>query len=626
MAVNTPQLALDPYQSQVPIVQIPQQDLEPKGPLPTQAGYVGKTGAAASVGDNIFEGFLRGHQILAQKKAQAANYAVDLAGKNEQSAWQTYQDSLRTGQAKPGDEKDPAYQAYLQAHHATSQTMEKVAIPDEKPKGQKGQKKKADDDSKPKSFGDKLQDFMQANPHIIPQLAITARQPNKPVMSAETQETQQKLAAGANQLQIQGQTIKGNEQALKENQETQQRQTAERGVEEAGGYDKVLSDPKATPEQQQTARRMKFTLLDKESPEGKMKLGMEQDVLSGNSKNWTPGQRQLAGYLGITPQPKEVKMTGKNGHEQEILVDPTTNQPIPGSKPLDLGPPQWAQEFYGERAAKKRDLEKAVAADPEQYGITITGDKKTDQARIDATSARLFTDHEEGIKAGTGTTGKTAYEVQRDNDILTDASKEVMSRIGSKTGDKANFEWPGEKKPVMLSRQDAGNILNQFLTNPNETPGIYTFRNKPQLQTGKDAGAAERDRQWAYNLVKDRMMAAKGKKVMTAQQADAILKQTALGQPITPDEVQAPETTPESGKGALRRFWDAGPFGSGDTAKPKGGLTAPPTSGATPGGKYYSVAGIDGPVQLSEEEVAKAKAANIPLEEVSPDLIQQFQQ
>jgi hypothetical protein len=338
----------------------------------------------------------------------------------------------------------------------------------------------------------------------------------------------------------------------------------------------------------------------------------------------------MAANLGYAAQPKEVKMTGKNGHEMEVLVDPNTNQPIPGSKPLDLGPPQWAQEFYGERATRKNDIRKSVAEDPESYGVTLTGDKKTDDARIQAAADRVFVGHEQGIKAGVGTTGKTAFEVQRDNNVLSDAAKEVMSRIGAKAGSKANFEWPGEKNPVSLSREDAGNILNQFVTNPNETPGIYTFRDKPQLQGGKDAGAAERDRKWAYQLVKDRMMAAKGKSAMTAQQADSILKNTALGQPITPDMVQSPPPAAEKKKGAFSRFWDDGPFGSSDKVEGKTGKSAfgpPPTaSGATPGGKYYTVPGVDGPVQLSDEDVAKAKAANIPLEEVSPDLLKQFSQ
>lgn len=622
MPIDT-SLKLDPYKSQVPLIQIPQQDLQPGQPLPVQAGYMGKAGAIGSLTDNVVKGYLRGRNIAEQKKHEQANYAIDLSQKNEQNAWQTYQDALRTGKAKPGDENDAAYKAYLQAHHATSQTMEKVMIPEDKPKGQKGQKKKADDDNQPKSFGEKLKDFMQANPHFIPQLAITARVPNKPVMSAETEETKNTLTSQGQQIQLQGQAIDQNK--LKQQQEVanEQRAQAERTVEEAGGVDKVLGDPKAPPELQQAAKRIKYTALDKESPEGKIKIGLEQDVLNGNSNNWTLGQKQLAGYMGITPQPKEVKMTGKNGHEMEILVDPTTNQPIAGTKPLDLGPPQWAQEYYGERAAMKADTRKAVAEDPEKYGISLTGDKKTDDARIQAAADGVFVAHEEGIRAGVGTSGKTAYEVQRDNNILTDATKEVMSRIGNKAGDKANFEGPAWKTPVSLSRPDAGAILNQFITNPNETPGIYTFRNAPQLQTGKDAGAAERDRQWAYQLVKDRMMAAKGKSAMTSQQADAILKQTALGQPITPDEVRQPDGGTQK-KSKFKDFVDYGLGIQSDDAKASKGFGPPPTAGATPGGKYFMVPGVDGPVQLSDDEVAKAKAANIPLEEVSPDLLKQF--
>jgi hypothetical protein len=625
MAVDTPQLRLDPYQSQVPLVQIPQQDLQPGQPLPQQAGYMGKAGSAASIADNVLKGFMRGRQVAEQKKAQQAGYAIDLSQKNETNAWNTYQDALRTGQAKQGDENDPAYKAYLQAHHATSQTMEKVAIPEEKPKGQKGQKKKADDDNQPKSFGQKLSDFMKANPHFIPQLAITARVPNKPVMTADTEQTKNTLAEQGNQLTLQGQAIESNKVKQKQDQLKLQDQEALRQVDAAGGIDKVAKDPNAPPELQMVARRAVSERLDKEGPDGQLRDKFAQDVLTGNSKNWTPADRQMAANLGYAAQPKTIKVTGKNGHEQEIMVDPQTNQPIPGSKPLDLGPPQWAQEFYSERAAKQKDIRKSVAESPEDYGVTLTGDKKTDDARIQAAADRVFVGHEQGIKAGVGTTGKTAFEVQRDNNILSDVSKEVMSRIGSKAGDKANFEGPAWKTPVSLSRQDAGNILNQFLTTPNETPGIYTFRSKPELQTGKDAGAAERDRQWAYQLVKDRMMAAKGKNAMTAQQADAILKSTALGQPITADEVKAPPAGSEKKKGFFERFWDAGPFGSGNEEKSSKGFGPPPTGGgATPGGKYYMAPGMDGPVQLSDEEVQKAKAANIPLEEVSPEILQQF--
>jgi hypothetical protein len=404
-------------------------------------------------------------------------------------------------------------------------------------------------------------------------------------------------------------------------------------VDAAGGIDKVANDKNAPPELQAVARRAVSERLDKEGPDGQLRDKFANDVLTGNSKNWTPGDRQMAANLGYAAQPKEVKMTGKNGHEMEVLVDPQTNQPIAGSKPLDLGPPQWASEFYAERAAKKNDIRKSVAESPEEYGVTLTGDKKTDDARIQAAADRVFVGHEEGIRSAAGGTGRTGYEIQRDNSVLSDVAKQIKTMIpaDSKTNGpgRANFTWPGEKKPVSLSHEDAQNILRQFITDRDgEHPGIYTFRATPELQQGKDAGAAERDRQWAYQLVKDRMMAQKGKNAMTAQAADAYLKQTALGRPITPDEVQAAPPQEPTKPGLFKRFWEAGPFGSGGSSESSSkGFSPPPTgSGATPGGKYYMAPGVDAPVQLSDEEVQKARAANIPLEEVSPDLLKQFSQ
>jgi hypothetical protein len=644
MPVDNGNLRLDPYQSQVPLVQIPREDIAPGGPLPVSAGYMGKAGGVAEIVNEGFRGFLRGREIKEQRKTAQANQAIDMSNKQEQHAWESYQDALRTGLSKPGDEKDTNYQAYLKAHQTTSETMEKVAIPEEKPKGQKkkdGGKDKQEGPLQPKSLMDGIKQFAEANPHLIPQALIAARTPNKPMMSADTEQTKNKLTQQSQDIQMGQQTIASNEVKMKEQTEQLQRATQERQIEESGGYDKVLSDPKATPEQKQAASRMKFTVLDKESPEGKMKLGLMNDVQSGANKSWTPGQHQLAGYLGITPEPKMVKITGKNGHEQELLVDPLTNQPVPGSKPLDLGPPAWAQQFYAERAAKKGDLRRAINADPLNYGVQITGDKKTDDARIDAVAMRMFTDHEEGIRSASNSLSKPAYEVTRDNTLLNDVSKTIAGRIpksGGKDADgnalpgKADFTWPGEKKPVSLSGQDANEILNQFVTNPNgEHPGIYTFRDKPQLQTGKDAGAAERDRQFVHDLVMDRMMAQKGKNAMTKEQAEAYLANTALGKPITKDDVVAQPDQPAQPKGSFRKFIDGalafvGSGGITTGTEPDqqnaGSMRDGPPSAA--GKKVYIINGQAYP--MSPEEVEKITAAGYTVEEASSDLQHQFSQ
>lgn len=640
--VDTPQLKFDPYTPQVPVLQIPQQDMQPGGPLPLQAGFMGKTGGVAEVGDQILKGFMRGRQEAAVKKAQVAQNSINISQQNEQGAWKTYQDSLRTGQSKPGDANDPAYQAYMKAHQGTTEVMEKYAIPEEKPKGQKkkDQQQKPKDGEQPQQpqgVAHKFAEFLKANPHVIPQLAIATRTPNKPVMEAETQETQNKLT-------MQAQSIESNKQAIQEQKETAQRQQQERGVEEAGGYEKVLSEPNAPPELQQAAKRIKFSALDKTSPEGRMKYDLMQQAMT-NPGSMTPAQRQMAGSLGIMPEPKEVTVAGKNGHKQMMLVDPTTNQQIPGSKPLDLGAPEWAQQFYGERAAKKNDLRKAVAGDPAAYGVQLTGDKKTDAARIDATAYRLFTDHEEGIKSASNALAQPAGEIYRNNAILSDVDKQVNALIPKDKRDKtgavigkgtADFAWPGDNKPVSLSHADASGILNQFITDrQGEYPGIYTFREKPQLQAGKDAGAAERDRQWALKLVRDRMLAQKGTKTqpaMTPEQVDGYLSKTALGMPITADQVvAAPPPPPPPPKGSFRKFMEgvAGITGPDPDAQPKAGSLrgGPPTGspGSAPGGaKVYIVDGQA--MQLSPEDAEKLEAAGYSPEEASPELSATFAQ
>jgi hypothetical protein len=59
-----------------------------------------------------------------------------------------------------------------------------------------------------------------------------------------------------------------------------------------------------------------------------------------------------------------------------------------------------------------------------------------------------------------------------------------------------------------------------------------------------------------------------------------------------------------------------------------GGMEPPPSAGGSASGatKLYSVPGYADPVELTDEEAQKAKAANIPLTEVSSDVLQQFSQ
>jgi hypothetical protein len=189
-----------PYQSTVPVVSIPPDamNVTPAQPLQGQFGKKG-TGALA-IGDAIVKGLMQGHAIKEQRKAEQANAQINIAQNAERTAWDQYQQSIASGKSNPKDPNDPYYQAYLKAHQGTSDTMAKYTIP-EKPtksgaaKGQQTKKKdKAEgDEAKPQTFGQRLKDFFEANPHIVPQLAIATRMPNPPGMAPETLETRQTL-------------------------------------------------------------------------------------------------------------------------------------------------------------------------------------------------------------------------------------------------------------------------------------------------------------------------------------------------------------------------------------------------------------------------------------------------
>lgn len=617
MAVDTSKIQIDPYTSTVPLVQIPPEQMQPAQPL---AGQFGKKGTPAlAVGDALLKGFMEGH---AQKekannaKAQATITAADSA---TQAAYEKYQDSLSQAGGKVDDPTaKAAYDAYLGIFNQAKEAKAQFVIPQKGDKGQKSGGK--DGKSKTTGFGN-IKEFFAANPHIIPQIALMTMQPKGPGQSRESRLQDAQVKAAEGEVGVQQEQLAGLKEQRTRETETYNHQQQQQAVEQAGGVDAVLNDKKADPKLQQVAREIKYSALDKESPEAKMKMGFIQDIQSGQSKNWTPEQRVLAGSFGVIPQPQVQTITGKNGHQQQILVDPTTNQPVPGSKPLDLGPPAWAQEFYAKRAADKGDLQRAVKGDPTAYGITLTGDPKTDKAAIDARAEQLYVRSEFGIQSLSDKLGKTGYEVQRDNDILTDVVK--ASGLNAKNSPldsgQATMSY-ADGKPFAVGRDYFGKILNKFSTSSAENGGVRAFRDTPLNPDNNPPEVLEAERKFMYQWVKGQMVTQKGKNAVTDAQADAILKTTALGRPITSAVSKGGGMTrPPEAPQVQQHGIDP------STGLPRAaGMQRPPgMAGAT---KLYSVPGYIDPVELTDEEAQKAKAANIPVTEVSSDVLSQFSQ
>lgn len=185
MAVKDASIDINPYTSTVPLVQVPPEQMEsasrPAQPLEGQFGRKG-TGALA-IGDAILKGFMQGHQAKEQKKAAQAQATIAAADAATQGAYQKYQDSLS---AAGGNHNDPnakaAYDAYVDTFNKGKAAKAQFVIPEKPPKGQSGQKGK---DKKPFGMGG-IKDFFEANPHVIPQIALLTMQPNAPGASPQT--------------------------------------------------------------------------------------------------------------------------------------------------------------------------------------------------------------------------------------------------------------------------------------------------------------------------------------------------------------------------------------------------------------------------------------------------------
>ena len=339
------------------------------------------------------------------------------------------------------------------------------------------------EDKKPHGFGG-IKEFFEANPHLVPQMALMGMQPMAPGQSQEAKLQDLQMKQATAQTEAATQQVSNMKYERGQQEQADQRAAQQREVEAKGGIDAVLADKKADPTLQQTARQMKFEALDKQSPEGRMKFQFLSDIQSGQSKNWTPEQRVMAGALGVTPQPVVTTVTGKNGHQQQIVVDPMTNQPLPGSKPLDLGPPQWAQEFGAKRAADHAEIAKAVQADPASYGVTVTGNKAADKAAIDARVLQLQVRTDFGIQSLADMTGRTGFEVQRDNEILNGVVKSagLNSKASPLDSGQVTMSYPGGK-PFAVGREYFNKMFDKFTVPSTEGGGVRTFRDMPRIRT-----------------------------------------------------------------------------------------------------------------------------------------------
>lgn len=193
MAVNTPQTEITPFTSTVPLVQIPPDAMEQQSrPAQPLQGEFGKKGTGAlAIGDALLKGFMAGHQQKEQRKQAQAQATINAADAATEAAYAKYQDALTQANGQENDQTKAAYQAYQTTFEASKQAKAKFVIPEKPGKGDNTQKK--GEKGEKKTGWSNFKDFFEANPHIVPQIALMTMQPKPPGAAPETKQTVQNL-------------------------------------------------------------------------------------------------------------------------------------------------------------------------------------------------------------------------------------------------------------------------------------------------------------------------------------------------------------------------------------------------------------------------------------------------
>ena len=411
MAVDNAPIKIDPYQSTVPLVQMP---VEQNAGLPADPvkGNVSKKGTGAlMIGDALIKGFMQGHAIKAQRQYETAKATIGAAQAGEEAAWNSYQQKLSTGEATK-DPSDPNYQAYQQAHQRATETMAKFVLPEKGQKNKAGKnesssnktKEKAStpqDAAKPQSFGEKIKDFLSANPHIVPQIALMSRNPNPPGMTPQTEA--QKLAFTG---------------AKREDAEAQQK-IDDRNVVSAGRA--MFKD--MTPEQEKTARAAMPEADRKKLEEAESRFEMESPK-GAKQITWTDGK---GSFIQL----------------REDQNPPAGYYPWP--KPSLAGQPKGEESFVAEYAQQNGiDPQKMPAATRKYLHDVWTYRNPTSTA----TSSGSTTD-KHGNRVNTSTSNRTSKEP---------APLSGVTAVGAQSqgGESKSDETPKGKMTALPAKPIAG--------------------------------------------------------------------------------------------------------------------------------------------------------------------------
>jgi hypothetical protein len=189
MAVEQPEIKIDPYTTTIPLVQMPPEQMEagsrPAQPLAGQFGGHRGSGALA-IGDAVLKGVLQGHELKEKRKNEQAQATIASADAATNASYQKYQDAIASAPGNTPEEKansgaaKAAYAAYIDTFNKSKEAKAQYVMPEKGQKGQQGGKGK-----EKKTGWANIKDWFEANPHIVPSLALATMQPKPEGQSQE---------------------------------------------------------------------------------------------------------------------------------------------------------------------------------------------------------------------------------------------------------------------------------------------------------------------------------------------------------------------------------------------------------------------------------------------------------
>lgn len=590
------------YQPQAPAA-APGLPMEKAQPLPAQAGYVSKGGAAAYVADGILQGWLKGREYRKQQELAKAQNQLSGADYTYQTMAQNYNNMLRMGK----DDKDPEVQkakaAASNAWQAKLNVMQQYAMPEEQKGGEKkGLKQKVEGGLG--HFAGQMFGKAGIQPQMIPQasLAILRSSP-PPGLGLTLEDKQAQAQVTASEAEAKRAAVDTKAAELKLQVETQK----------AGDDQKMQTIVKkqsagtATPEEKEWLKGWQAIQHINDPESQKLADGILKKVEAGEKLSDT--ERNFAYAQRILDRPQTTFRTDANGMDQVITV---------GQDGKILSTMDMGRHYEPDQVGPARRIMEM------QQRMMYDLYRKAGMSDADAWST-LALEQSKNAREVSWLVGNNPKLKEQQMTLVDKAIRAVMSESGGAGADP-------EKKKELLAQWSNFIVIPQDSAN-----GLYVFRDQlaPAAVTKHWWGLAPNTQAYAGGVAPEQMasvQAAFYNRVRTElQKQNPNLNQMQLdsvmpewlkkpgGAPTEQAGAPASKPKPQAGKPAGWHQMVPPPFsGALDVLSPGQQMSAPPQAAAgapinqqAPGTMLFTIDTDQGPQQawMTPQQAADAAAA-----------------